>query len=121
MIVPPILSVLMIGERGLAVQDLSLPGVGVCVPASRTRPRNASGGRRGRWSREAGLRGGWCHPVGLLWARVRGQPSLLPSTPLAKVQDLKVTERPLWVPTAWPREELNALVSSVLTHTCFTE
>lgn len=40
------------------MQDLSLPGIGVCVPASRTPPRNASGGRWGRWSHEAGLRGG---------------------------------------------------------------
>lgn len=38
--------------------------------------------------------GGWCDPAGFLWARVRGQPSLPPSPPLAKVQDPKVTEGP---------------------------
>jgi len=93
------------------VQDLSHPGLGVCGPSA-PRRQDKSPGMLPEDSGCAVLRGwsacggGRCHPPGilLLWARALGQPSLPPSCPpppplLAKVQDPKVTEHHLWMPT----------------------
>lgn len=101
------------------VQDLSLPGIGVCVPASRTPPRNASGGWRGRWSHKASVRGGAAGVTlrGSCGLASEASPPCRPAPPLAKVQDPKVAEGPLRVPRAPPGDEPSALVSSC-SHTC---